>query len=121
MALVARSAAADPAGQKRGMRNAEQTNGSGDCRMVAATVQPKPERWLLIEHWPVAAGSTPPENAVAIVLLGKNVRIASSRSETWDADRGKRSRHSTAGKNVRSVSSRSETRNADCGMRTNEW
>jgi hypothetical protein len=40
-------------------------------RMVAATVQPKPERWLLTERWPEATGSTPPENAVATVLLGK--------------------------------------------------
>ena len=39
--------------------------------MVAATVQPKPERWLLIERWLEATGSTPPENAVATVLLGK--------------------------------------------------
>jgi hypothetical protein len=55
----------------------EQTNGSGDCRMVAATVQPKLERWLLTERSPEATGSTPPENAVATVLLGKNVRSAS--------------------------------------------
>ena len=51
--------------------------GTVECRLrnrrmvQAATVQPKLERWLLIERWLEATGSTQPENAVATVLLGK--------------------------------------------------
>jgi hypothetical protein len=53
------------------VRNVECRLRNANKRMVAATVQPKLERWLLIERWPEATGSTPPENAVATVLLRK--------------------------------------------------